>query len=106
MDPEKFTAISNRFGLQIHSDALRISMSKLTLYDVIYTNLYTAAWRTPENLRVISMPDKQSWRLSHKVPTRPELVKIPERLPSSPRLYQLALYSISTPNGNRNDSRS
>lgn len=57
--------------------------------------LYTAAWRTPENLKRIHPSESCQSLVSctHNVPASPELVKMPDRLPSSPALYHLSAIS-------------
>lgn len=55
--------------------------------------LYTAAWSTPENLTDVSnVAFDRGSQVSYNVPMSPELVKIPERFPSSPGLYHLRCY--------------
>lgn len=67
---------------------------------ILSAYLYTAACKRPENLhsdqsrkRFSSMSQMMARpeRSAYSVPIKPELVNIPERLPSSAGLYQLQI---------------
>lgn len=104
MFPEGFTAISNHFVQQIHLDAWQFHVRRFKIHNdfkLTCTLLLEVHQRT---YIIISTLEKAISKATsiHRVPTRPELVKIPERLPSSPALYQLIVVSFN-PSFNQND---